>query len=119
LKHITDELRDAITPYTEKPQDLTKSMVLKMLKEKRPDFLKERLAKNENFSKENIIDSAKHSTIIDMRQMLQIQHDIDVAEGRNPEDLDIEKFKKEHYPNENIATLKEIHKQEIEKLDKQ
>lgn len=119
LKHITDELRDAITSYTEKPEDLTKSMVLKMLEEKRPDFLKERLAINENFAKENVIDSAKHSTIIDMRQMLQIQHDIDIAEGRNPADLDIAQFKKEHYPNEDVATLKEIHKQEIEKLDKQ
>ena len=116
LKHITDELRDAITNSVARPEDLTKSMVLKLLKEKRPKFLEQKLKENKDFTSDNMIDSVRHSVVKDMRLMLEIQYDMEKAAGNNPKNLDIEKFHRENFPAEDLDIFKEIHRQELEKL---
>ena len=113
LKHLTEELRDATLLNSEQ---LTSAMVAKLLKDKRESFLNKKKIQNPEFLERNIIDSVTSFEARDIRDTLQIAYQIDVDEGRNPKDFDLNGFAWNQFKNIDIEVIKQIHQEELKRL---
>jgi hypothetical protein len=113
LRHLTEELRDATLLD---PEQLTSAMVAKLLKDKRESFLNKKKIQNPEFLERNIIDSVTSAQARDIRDTLQIAYQIDIDEGRNPKDFDLNGFARNQFKNIDIEVIKKIHEEELKRL---
>ena len=91
-------------------------MVAKLLKDKRESFLDKKKIQNPKFLEKNIIDSVTSYQDRDIRDTLQIAYQIDIDEGRNPKDFDLNGFAQGQFKNIDIELIKQIHQEELKRL---
>jgi hypothetical protein len=91
-------------------------MVANLLEKERKNFLDAKKIENPDFLNKNPIDSVSSSVAKDVRETLQIQIDYDIEEGRDPEELDLGALWKSNLSTVDYDVVKEIFKQEIERL---